>query len=127
MISINPHYDNLCKSISPYAATLIMAQTARSIADSLDNRISISVALDHAAKGTIPNPRNYPDHRLDRIKDYISYIEDNNLKVAIVQSYKQSLKANYLIYDYINIEDEPTRSRLRIVMNILWDTRPYKL
>ena len=98
----------------------------REITASLDNRITVAEALDFAANGQIPDPKNYPDHRLDRVKDYISYISDKELKDAIICSYEESLKKYHLIYDYQNVDDEPRRSRLRIILNILWDNRPHK-
>jgi len=123
---VNPTYNQLNESLGPYLATLQMAQDAREIANSLDNRITISSALDFAAKGLQPDPKDYPDHRLDRVKNYIEYITDTEVKSAVIKSYEESLEINNLYYDYNTVEDEPRRTRIRIIMNILWDNRPHK-
>lgn len=123
---VNPTYNQLNESLGPYLATLQMAQDAREIAASLDNRITISSALDFAAKGLQPDPKDYPDHRLDRVKNYIEYITDIEVKSAVIKSYEESLEINNLYYDYNTVEDEPRRARVRIIMNILWDNRPHK-
>ena len=93
---------------------------------SLDNRIPSATALDYASINKLPNPKDYPDHRLDRVKNYISYIDDIEVTSAIISSYEQSLQKNNLVYDYKNVDDEPRQTRIRIIMNILWDNRPHK-
>lgn len=123
---VNPAYNNLAESIGPYYATLEIADIAKEITSSLDNRITTSSALDFAARGILPNPKDYPDHRLDRVKDYISYIDDREIKYAIIDSYEESLKKFHLVYVYNSVNDEPRRSRIRIILNILWDNRPHK-
>jgi len=122
----NPTYEELSQSLGPYVATIQIAQMAREITNSLGNRITDSEAISYAAKGELPNPKDYPDHRLDRVKNYISYIDDIEVKSAIVSSYEQSLQKNNLIYFYKNVDDEPRQARIRIIMNILWDNRPHK-
>lgn len=122
----SPTYQELNAIVGPYEAVMILAQQTREITSSLDNRITVAEALDYAAHGLVPDPKDYPDHRLDRVKDYISYIDDKEIKAAIISSYEESLKRYHLIYDYQNVDDEPRRSRIRIILNILWDSRPHK-
>lgn len=123
---INPAYNELKESIGPYRAALVIAENAREIASSLENRITDASALDFAARGLLPDPKDYPDHRLDRVKSYIDYIDDKEIKQSIIDSYEESLKKYHLCYIYNNIEDEPRRSRIRIILRILWDNRPHK-
>lgn len=123
---INPAYNQLYDTIGPYYATMQMAQEAREITKSLDNRITTASAIDYAARGMTPDPKDYPDHKLDRVKNYIDYILDVEIKAAVIKSYESSL-ANYnLVYDYNTVMDEPRQARIRILMNILWDNRPHK-
>lgn len=122
----NPTYKELEKSLGPYAAVMQIAKNTREISASLDNRISYATALDYACRGEIPNPKDFPDHRLDRVKDYISYIDDIEITNAIIASYEESLRKYNLVYIYNNIVDEPRRSRIRIILRILWDNRPHK-
>lgn len=125
-LNYNPHYQELCQEMSPYAAVLQMATDTRNICKSLDNRISVSEALDYVAKGKIPNPKDFPDHRLDRVKEYLNYVDDIEVKSAVMKSYEQSLVKNNLVYDYNTVQDEPRQSRIRIILNMLWDQRPHK-
>ena len=122
----NPHYQELCTKMNPYLAILQIAQESRSISKALDNRIPLATALDYAARSEKPNPKDYPDHRLDRVKNYITYIDDIEVKSAIICSYEISLAKNNLVYEYKNVDDEPRKARIRIIMNILWDNRPHK-
>lgn len=123
---INPAYKELEKSLGPFLATLQIATDAREIANTLDNRITYSSAIDFAARGELPDPKDYPDHRLDRVKNYIDYITDIEIKSAVIKSYEESLKCNNLTYVYNTIEDNSRQARVRILMNILWDSRPHK-
>lgn len=122
----NPHYQELCTQMNPYLAILQIAQESRSISSALDNRIPLATALDYAARAEKPNPKDYPDHRLDRVKNYITYIDDIEVKSAVILSYEKSLTRNNLVYEYKNVDDEPRKARIRIIMNILWDNRPHK-
>lgn len=112
--------------MNPYLAVVQVAKEARGISKSLDNRIPSATALDFAAKGQIPDPKDYPDHRLDRAKNYVVYIEDIEVRSAVVASYEASLARDNLVYDYMVVDDEPRQAKIRIIMNILWDKRPHK-
>ena len=123
---VNPAYNELAMRIGPYMAAMQIAQNARDITDSLDNRITCSSAIDYAARGEVPDPKDYPDHRLDRVKEYLKYVCDIEIKSAVLSSYEESLAKNNLVYIYKNVDDEYRQSRVRIIMNILWDKRPHK-
>lgn len=122
----NPTFKELEQSLGTYAAINIMAKQTREIAMSLGNRITDSDALSFAARGELPDPKDYPDHRLDRVKEYLTYIDDIAIKSAILSSYEESLLKNNLVYRYNTIEDESRQSKVRVIMNILWDSRPHK-
>lgn len=122
----NPTYKQYEKSLGEFEAVMLMAKQTREIASSLDNRITYAKALDYAARGELPNPKDYPDHRLDRVKDYIAYVVDPEIKSAVIRSYEESLAKNNLVYDYNTVGDVPRQSRIRIILNILWDNRPHK-
>ena len=122
----NPYYNELCKTTNPYLAAMQLAKNARAICESLPNRITESVALDYAARNQLPNPKDFPDHRLDRVREYLLYVDDIEIKSAVVRSYEASLVKNNLVYEYQNVSDEPRQARVRVIMNILWDSRPHK-
>ena len=122
----NTAYKQLEKSLGTYEAITVVAQRAREISYSLGNRIPLATALSYAACGKNPNPKDYPDHRLDRVKEYLTYVDDVELKAAVIASYEQSLAKNNLVYEYKTIEDTARQSRVRVIMNLLWDSRPHK-
>lgn len=122
----NPTFKELEQSLGTYAAINIMAKQTREIAMSLGNRITDSDALSFAARGELPDQKDYPDHRLDRVKEYLTYIDDIAIKSAVLSSYEESLLKDNLVYRYNTIEDEPRQTKVRVIMNILWDSRPHK-
>lgn len=125
-LTINPKYKELCQQGNQYLAVMQLAEETRKICSSMPHRILESTALDFAAKGEIPNPKDFPDYRLNRVKEYLKYVDDIEIKSAVLKSYEQSLIKNNLIYEYDVISDEPRQGRVRIIMNILWDKRPHR-
>ena len=125
-LTYNQYYKELCQQMNPYLAVLKVAEDARSICCSLHNRIPSATALDYAAAGKAPNPKDYPNYRLNRAKEYLNYVIDTEIRSAVMASYEQSLNKNNLVYDYKNVDDESRQARVRIIMNILWDNRPHK-
>lgn len=125
-LTYNPTYQKLVQSLGEYEAAMQIAKSAREISTSLGNRIPMATALSYAARGELPDPKDYPDHRLDRVKEYLKYVNDVEIKSAVILSYEQSLAKNYLIYDYNTVEDLPRQARIRIILNMLWDKRPHK-
>lgn len=125
-LNCNPYYQELCRQGNPYLAVMQMAEETRNICNKLHNRIQESTALDYVANGMTPNPKDFPDMRLNRVKEYLNYVDDIEVKSAVLSSYEQSLHRNNLVYDYGVVEDNPRQSRIRVIMNILWNNRPHK-
>lgn len=88
-----------------------MAKQTREIEKSLDSRITTASALNFAAKGELPNPKDYPYHRLDRIHEYLNYVEDIEVQSAVISSYEESLKHDNLYYLYNTVYDAPRQAR----------------
>ena len=125
-LEYSPYYNQLCETTNPYLAAMQLAKSAREICKTLPNRITESVALDYAARNQLPNPKDFPDHRLDRVREYLLYVDDIEIKSAVIRSYEESLVKDNLVYEYQNVLDEPRQTRVRVIMNILWDSRPHK-
>ena len=125
-LNVNPYYKELCHQMNPYLAVMQISEDTRKMCNSLCNRITTATALDYVSKGLVPDPKDFPDHRLDRVKEYLKYVDDLGVKSAVIKSYEQSLYHDNLVYDYNNVEDEPRQARVRIIMNILWDKRPHR-
>lgn len=125
-LNCNPHYDELRDQGNPYLAVLQIAEETRNICNSMHNRIQESTALDYVSQGLTPNPKDFPDIRLNRVKEYLNYVDDIEIKAAVLKSYEQSLYKNNLVYEYDTVKDNPRQARIRIIMNILWDNRPHR-
>lgn len=120
-ITSNPYFDELSKSYGKFVATNIIAEEARNKCSELSNTISTAKAIDYIANNKPINPEDFPDHRLDNAIDYLSYLIDNEVRDAVLASYKLSLDYNNLIYKYLTVNDEPRMSRVRILTKFIWD------
>lgn len=124
MIDSNPYFDKLCEQYGPFYATIKIAKEARKVCEELPGRIDFSTAIDYIANEKLINPEDFPDHRLDTAKEYLSYILDQEVVEAVLASYQSSLDYDSLVYRYLNIDDDHRMTRVRILTNMLWSRRP---
>ncbi len=124
MLTSNPYFDKLCEQFGPFYATMKIAKEARKICEELPGRIDFSTAIDYIANNKYIDPEDFPDHRLDTAKEYLSYILDQEVVEAVLASYKSSLDYESVVYRYLTITDEHREARVRILTNILWHRRP---
>lgn len=124
MIDSNPYFDKLCEQYGPFYATMKIAKEARKVCEELPGRIDFSTAIDYIANEKLINPEDFPDHRLDTAKEYLSYVLDQELVEAVLASYQSSLDYDSLVYRYLNIDDDHRMTRVRILTNMIWSRRP---
>lgn len=124
MITSNPYFDKLCEQYGSFYATMKIAKEARKACEELPGRIDFSTAIDYIANAKLINPEDFPDHRLDTAKEYLSYILDQEVVDAVLASYTSSLDYNSVVYRYLKIHDEHRMTRVRILTNMLWSRRP---
>lgn len=124
MITSNPYFDKLCEQYGPFYATMKIAKQARKVCEELPGRIDFSTAIDYIANEKVIDPEDFPDHRLDTAKEYLSYVLDQEVVEAVLASYQSSLDYDSLVYRYLNIEDEHRMTRVRILTNMIWSRRP---
>lgn len=124
MIDSNPYFDKLCEKYGPFYATMKIAKEARKVCEELPGRIDFSTAIDYIANEKIIDPEDFPDHRLDTAKEYLSYILDQEVVEAVLASYQSSLDYDSLVYRYLNINDDHRMTRVRILTNMIWSRRP---
>jgi hypothetical protein len=120
----NTYYNELSNRYNAFYATNLIAQEALSVYNSMPGRIEISTAIDYIANEKVINPEDFPDHRLDTAKEYLSYVLDQEVVDAVLASYESSLNYNSVVYRYLKIHDEHRMTRVRILTNILWSERP---
>jgi hypothetical protein len=124
MITSNPYFDTLCEQYGPFYATMKIAKEARKVCEELPGRIDFSTAIDYIANEKLISPEDFPDHRLDTAKEYLSYILDQEVVEAVLASYQSSLDYDSLVYRYLNIDDDHRMTRVRILTNMIWSRRP---
>lgn len=125
MLTSNPYFDELCEQYGPFYATMKIAKEARKVCEELPGRINFSTAIDYIANNKYIDSEEFPDHRLDAAKEYLSYVLDQEVVDAVLASYASSLDYNSVVYRYLNIGDEHRMTRVRILTNMLWDIRTH--
>ena len=60
------------------------------------------------------------DSKAQLISQVLQYVDSKKLKLAVVKSVSQSIKQNYLSYNYDHISDLYTQIRIRILTNMIW-------
>lgn len=124
MLTSNPYFDKLCEQYGPFYATMKIAKEARKVCEELPGRIDFSAAIDYIANNKYIDPEEFPDHRLDTAKEYLSYVLDQEIVDAVLASYTSSLDYNSVVYRYLKIHDEHRMTRVRILTNMIWSRRP---
>lgn len=114
---------------SRYSATVFVAKEARRLAEKYDNVITHAEALSWILSNktpegikhykTIKEKRSQKD--LQYANYYLSNIQDEDVKSAVLESLKYTKNEGHLIYRYKNVYDKYRQARIRILTNKLWD------
>lgn len=115
------HCDNI------YAEVKKIMGAARKLSAECDNSILHSQAISSVVRGDavekMPHIQEAQDEYEARyIRDMFCYIADKEVCNAVYDSYYDSKKQKHLIYVYNSIQDEPRRSRVRVLTRMLWYT-----
>lgn len=120
--------DILDKYGSPYAAVMCIAKTARNIAESCDNAISHSSALNWVVTGDTPKNllrpeahMSYRDRCYSNALDRLNYVDDLAVKESVFCTILNSREEGHLIYSYKDNLSDSQKSRVRILSNIIWE------
>lgn len=109
---------------SSFAATMYIAAEARKLAESYDNVISHSEALNWVVTGvrpTILDRINVTEIHTDTSKlDILNYIDDEEVKAAVRCSYEASCRSRNLVYEYNQVSDESRQTRIRVITRLIW-------
>ena len=109
---------------SPYAATNYLARLARKLLVDNDNRLLESEAITWALTGEKPKlHRKRADYSLpsmEIVDEVLCYVDDEDVCESVKDSYNKSLQAKHLIYCYSHELTEYQRSRVRILMRMIW-------
>ena len=124
-------FEELSERTNRYAAVYMIAKEARRRAEKCNNLISHAEALSWVLTGTKPETLVRAEMRgqsmsdnsniQDFIDSYISLVDDREVAEAARDSINQTIREANLVYMYSKIQDEPRRSRVRIITRMLWD------
>lgn len=112
-----------------YAATRIIGDHARRIAENCDNRITHCEAISWRLTGIKPSILNMPIQSPKHVKrqkhalleDLLSDISDHDIRSGVRQSVKHYQDTHNLSYIYANVSDAPGQSRVRVLTRYIID------
>lgn len=118
-------FDSLSSVLgSSYAACMYLAKKARNEKTKLDNLISESEALTWALTNKMPKSyelrRTSKNALFSRVEDILNYVDDNEIREAAKQSFRDSVECEHLIYSYMKISDESRQSRVRVLTRMMF-------
>lgn len=119
----------ICDASNMYAATRIIGDDARHIAEKYNNRITHCEAISWRLTGIKPSILNIPiqspkDIRKQKhalLEDLLSDITDHDIRSGVRQSVKHYQDTHNLSYIYANVSDAPGQSRVRVLTRYIID------
>lgn len=112
---------------SPYKVVNYVANKARNVAKQCNYKILDSEAISWVLNGEDDVALDNIIRRCKRrytgkyqIDDILNYIDDEQVCEAVKESITNSRRLHHLIYIYKDVSDEPRKSRVRILTNMLW-------
>lgn len=126
--SLDKVHEIVKKSGSAYRATNTIAAKARKLKESCHHVISDSEAVDWAITGVPPEnldnalkvkaQKDVGISKEDRLSLVLDTIEQEDIREAVLKSYKLSVKNHQVSFDYNSIKDRGTRTRIRILTRV---------
>lgn len=121
--------DLVAKTGSPYAACMYAAKKGRQLQKESYNVLSESAALSWAISGSPPKDieeriqsrmkqENVEIQESDKLENILSSIEEENIRIAVKNSYRASTRLKRITYDYNGIKDKGIRTRIRILVRM---------
>lgn len=121
---------SLCKDLgSPYAAALYTAKKSRQLFHESKGVMTYGESIRYALTDERPKDLDQRISKSDEVRkrrfflpveDVLSNIDDNYIRDAVSNSYRLSINAHHLEYDYKDIEDENLRARIRILTKMCY-------
>lgn len=111
---------------STFAAANLAAKTARNLMKGTNDQLLDSKVLSWAITGKKPDVTeskayHKKDFGWECLRDMLCYVDDEDVRQSVTDSYRASRRARHLIYCYNSGLDEPRRSRVRILTRMAWE------
>lgn len=110
-----------------YVATMYLADATRTILDRYNNQLLESEAIAWLLTGVRPphlkehpQPRPRRNWRKAWVTDRLSEVLDVEVKQAVLETIRHSKRIHELDFCYNLVQDEPRRTRVRILSRIIW-------
>lgn len=122
-------FEELCLAFNGnrYAAVVHVATAARNLLTQYHNAILESQAISWVLTGVVPEGIGDPSKPKKRrvwARSYISqvleYVTDKEVREAVQDTILESTKEFCLHFVYNDVDDEPRRSRIRILSRMAW-------
>ena len=113
---------------SRFAAVNYIAKCARKLCEEYDDKIldseAITLVVDESRKHSIEalhKNKQFMNVEEKLIEDKLSFVSNTSVREAAKMSVINSLYKGNLVYQYNDIDDEPTKARVRVLTNMIWD------
>ena len=112
---------------SPYGAVSAISRSARKLSEHYNNTLRHSESISHIIthkpvdiEDLYDRIQHCEDSKLHLVSTILDHVEDVGIRWCVIESINDSLKCHHLIYRYHNIVDENVRSRIRILVRMVW-------
>ena len=112
-----------------YLAVMYVARASRALFRSLSEKFSVDLIESHvitwALTGQVPDIEKLPLRPSDcseisSILDFLSYVEDEEVKEKVIEQYKKSVKEKHLVYITDRSMSIYRKDRINILLRMIW-------
>ena len=115
--------EKMNQSGSVYDVVYITSQKARKLSEDAYNAIPHKDAITYISRGIEVDPKQYSnvtDYESRFIKEQFCYIDDEDVKASVLESFKRSKQTRSLRFVYINISSHSKMARVRVLTRMLY-------
>ena len=118
--SVFQHLCDICGS--KFLAIKFVAEASRKLSGGKYNWSIESRLISWVITGEMP-PKGIHvglDPEIRGIEDFLSYIENRDIRLSVLASYHASVKAHHLLYSYVPDLSEFEQTRVRVLTRMIW-------
>lgn len=116
-------FKHLCDACgSKFLAIKFVSEIARKLVHSKYNWSIESRLISWAITGEKPpvgiNVNINPE--IQEVEDFLTYIDDEDVKLSVLNSYVLSVQSHHLVFSYDSSMDEYRKTRTRVLTRMIW-------
>ena len=115
--------EKMNQSGSVYDVVYITSQKARKLSEAAYNAIPHKDAITYVSRGIEVDPKQYSnvtDFESRYINEQFCYIDDEDVKASVLESFKRSKQTRSIRFVYINISSHSKMARVRVLTRMLY-------